>query len=320
MEKKKIVYAVAILVLILIIVLIIFLKPKKAKKEAVKPEPTQEIVTPTVEVKEKIPEKVKTETKKGEVKYEFNVIKKDDKSKVFEIEKQGKKYQLKEAGEKFSFIVNADGRNASLPQIGSDVTGDGKPDMVLQLKSEKDSCSNLFSIFSIEDDFKMVAELKGLAEGIKFKDLDGDGVPEIIGNDCTFLNWWASFGENLAPQVILKNKYGEYHLADSLMRKAPPSESEMGKYIEKNKGGLITYVWKYMLDLIYTGNGNTAWEFYEKVEWDPEWEEQIMQEKEAKNISNKKEFLDAFKEHLTTSPYWDDLKKLNGWEMLEIEM
>ncbi len=309
--KNKI---IAISIAILLLLLILLIPKKKIKKESIIIEPTQ-IITETISVTPTIIETIK---KTG--KYESKILKTQDGGMVFQILKEGKEIFKKEVKDKFSFIANLDGKNKNLPEFGQDINGDGKKDFVLQLKSEKNSCSNIFAIYSMEDNFKQLAELKGLADDIKFQDLDGDSIPELIANDCTFLNWWGSFGENFAPQVILKLKYGEYKLAENLMRKSPPSDNEINKIIKDNKNSFITYIWKYMLDLIYTGNGELAWSFYERVEWNSEWEEGILENKEGKKISDKYEFLEAFKEHLTTSPYWEDLKKLNGWEMLEIEM
>lgn len=64
--------------------------------------------------------------------------------------------------------------------------------------------------------------------------------------------------------------------------------------------GVPPVLWGYMLDLIYTGNGNLAFDFFDKA-W-PDW-------KKAK-----KEFLDAFKKQLSRSPYWYGIKVMNGWE------
>jgi len=212
------------------------------------------------------------------------------------------------------------GENKHLPKAGDDINGDGKPDIVLQFKSFKDSCSNVYSVYSLRDEPELVSEIKGLAEGLKFEDLDNDRVPEISGHDCTFLDWWASLGETPAPKVILRWGEGKYVFAGDLMRKDPPLESEMRSYLEKNKGKFISYVWKYMLDLIYTGNGDIAWEFYDMVEWDEGWEEDIMDDSSKRGVGNKDDFLGAFKEHLSTSPYWEDVKSFNNWEMLEVEL
>jgi hypothetical protein len=53
-----------------------------------------------------------------------------------------------------------------------------------------------------------------------------------------------------------------------------------------------------MLDLIYTGNMDSAWKFFDKA-WD-------------KSFNGKKKFLREFREQLQTSPYWFQIRKMNA--------
>ncbi len=234
--------------------------------------------------------------------------------------KDDKEVLKKEAGEKESIVFGKKGGTGILPEAGRDLNGNSVPDVVVQLNSTKDSCSNIYYIYELKGQPELAAEIKGLAQGIKFKDMEDDGVPEIIGHDCTFLDWWASIGEAPAPKVILRWTGGEYIPDEFYMRQNPPSKEEMKEYLTENKGRFVSYVWKYMLDLIYTGNGEIAWEFYDMVEWDEAWEENIMNERSARGVGSKEDFLGAFKEQLSTSPYWDGIKSLNNWEMLDVEI
>jgi hypothetical protein len=250
--------------------------------------------------------------------YKFSIS--ADKSS-FEVSKNGQVILTKSAGEKESFQLGAGEGDKSFPKAGTDLTGDGRPDVVLKTKSEKDSCSNVYSVFSVGDDMALEAEIRGLSDGIEFKDLDKDGIPEIIGHDCTFLDWWAALGKPPAPKIILRYIEGSgYVLADDLMRKDPPADEDMQVYADSLKNGSISRVWSYMLDLIYTGNGDTAWKFYDMVEWNSEWETQATDDDNSKGKGDKQEYLEAFKEHLSTSPYWGALKKLNNWEYSEMGM
>ena len=248
--------------------------------------------------------------------YEFKLS--GDKT-TFEVTKKGQVIMTKSAGDMESFQLGAGGADKTLPKAGTDLTGDGRPDVVLKTKSEKDSCSNIYSVFSVGDDMELEAEIKGLADGIVFKDLDNDGIPEIIGHDCTFLDWWAALGKPPAPKVILRYIEGSgYVLADDLMRKDPPADGDMQVYADSLKDADISKLWSYMLDLIYTGNGDPAWKFYDMVEWNDKWEANNAGNDEGKDA--KTEFLEAFKEHLSTSPYWPALKKMNNWEYTEMGM
>ncbi len=274
-------------------------------------------VKTAVETKPKIG-KVNTAEKVNMKDYEFKLS--SDKS-TFEVLKKGQVILSKQAGEKESFQMTSDSKEKSLPKAGTDMTGDGRPDVVLKTKSEKDSCSNIYSVFAVGDDMALIAEIKGLADGIEFKDLDKDGIMEIIGKDCTFLDWWAALGTPPAPKLVLRYLEGSgYVLADELMRKDPPVVEDMQAYADSCKGKPISKVWSYMLDLIYTGAGDDAWKFYDMVEWDSDWESETAADTEAGGKDNKTEYLEAFKEHLSTSPYWQSLKKLNNWEFADMGM
>ena len=105
-------------------------------------------------------------------------------------------------------------------------------------------------------------------------------------------------------------------MSADLMRKDPPDDTVMQAYADSCKGKPICKVSSYMLDLIYNGSGDTAWKFYDMVDFDSE--AQAANEEGGK--ADKQEYLEAFKEHLSTSPYWAALKKLNNWEFAEMGM
>ncbi len=250
--------------------------------------------------------------------YEFKLS--TDKT-TFEVMKKGEVVLSKTAGDKESFQIAADSAEKTLPKAGANLLGDGRPVVVLKTKSEKDSCSNIYSIFSVSDDMSLIAEIKGLEDGIEFRDIDHDNVPEIIGRDCTFLDWWAALGESPAPKIILRYVQGSgYVLAGDLMRRDPPPEAQLSAKAAACGKGPISKVWGYMLDLIYSGNGDAALKFYDKLEWNPEWESQNSGNESDPGKSDKQEFLEAFKEHLSTSPYWPAIKKMNNWEYSDMAM
>jgi hypothetical protein len=250
--------------------------------------------------------------------YEFKLS--TDKT-TFKVMKKGEVVMSRTAGDKESFQISADNAEKSLPKAGANLLGDGRPVVVLKTKSEKDSCSNVYSIFSVSEDMSLIAEIKGLEDGIEFKDIDHDNIPEILGRDCTFLDWWAALGQPPTPGVILRYVQGSgYVLADDLMRKDPPNTAQLSAKAASCRNGAISKVWSYMLDLIYSGNGDSAMKFYDQLEWNPEWEAQNPGSDTDSGKSDKQEYLEAFKEHLTTSPYWPALKKMNNWEYSDMAM
>jgi hypothetical protein len=327
MNKKIIIIITA--VALLLIILLLARCAGGCGRHASKPGMTPVRETPVVAGATPAAGQANKESARAEIKksavpaltgYKFKISKNADGNEVLEISKGNNVVYKKEAGKKENILVNSDGSNSKLPVAGQDLLGDGRQYVMIQVHSSKDSCSNVYVVLSVADNFKEVAEIRGLADGVEFKDIDKDGKPELIGRDCTFMDWWAAFGEAPAPKVIMRYGDNGFVFAEDLMKKDPPSTEQMRSYIKKNKGGFITWVWKYMLDLIYSGNGDKAWKFYDMVDWDPDWESQMMQENTEKEISDKEDFKQAFKEHLTTSTYWPQLKTFNNWEMLDVEM
>jgi hypothetical protein len=329
--NKLIKYALIVLVVIILAAALITRCSKKpaAEKPAATaavpqaPRPVTTAAKPeaSAEKQKKSAQAARAKAPSGKVNltdYEFKLS--TDKT-TFKVMKKGTVVMSRTAGDKESFQISADNAEKSLPKAGADLLGDGRPVVVLKTKSEKDSCSNVYSIFSVSEDMSLIAEIKGLEDGIEFKDIDHDNISEILGRDCTFLDWWAALGEPPAPKVILRYSPGSgYVLADDLMRKDPPSAAQLSAKAAACRNGAISKVWSYMLDLIYSGNGDAAMKFYDQLEWNPEWEAQNPGNDTDSGKSDKQEYLEAFKEHLSTSPYWPALKKMNNWEYSDMAM
>jgi hypothetical protein len=157
-------------------------------------------------------------------------------------------------------------------------------------------------------------------------DLDNDGVMELLVKDYTFAHWNADFLASPYQTAILRYENGAYHLAQNLLQNdslhyaettIETVKSAMEKfYLEATKnypfkanvlagkpnerwGFIAPILWASMLELIYAGQAARAWELADKA-----WYEKL----EGKN-----EFLNDFKQQLTKSPFWDDLRKLNSF-------
>jgi len=100
------------------------------------------------------------------------------------------------------------------------------------------------------------------------------------------------------------------------MKKPPPSEKEFNDKADEvqdkmgsSKGDFSNPRWgidpipialpEYLLQLIYSGNGDLAWKFLDKV-WSP-----IRPGRDA--------FTEDFKAQLKNSHYWPTLQKMNAW-------
>jgi len=145
------------------------------------------------------------------------------------------------------------------------------------------------------------------------KDVNGDGIYELVGYDSTFDYWNASYADSQAPEIILSFNPAKksFDLNVDLMKKPAPSQGDLIKKIEEirsnkemsdrgNIEGFPSPMWGYMLDLIYSGNEKSAWEFLD-LAW-------------PKNGQDKNDFKKEFQNQLEKSPYYEEIKKLNAAE------
>jgi len=205
------------------------------------------------------------------------------------------------------------------PPAGTDINGDGIPKIIVRHFTEGIHCCYEYGIYSLGKKLELIDTLQGEHSSFKFRDLDGDGKFEAIGRDWTFAYWNASHAESPAPEIILRWKNGKYRFAEDLMKK-PPNHNELLKLAKEFRKQAVfedesmqslhweARWWAVMLELIYTGNGDLAWKFCDWF-W-PISDQQVISKK---YLSDKKRFLAEFKKQLNESPYWPDMKKMNGW-------
>ncbi|MCL4458008.1 MAG: hypothetical protein M1147_03285 [Nitrospirae bacterium] len=241
---------------------------------------------------------------------------------AFEILHRGQKVYT-ENEERYTALYIENGKEIYLNKTKgvnlSDITGDGIPDLIISVWSGGAHCCYSTTIFSLGEQFKKIVRLEGKHTSFDIKDIDNDNVYELVGHDWTFEYWQSSFAGSPAPEIVLKYKNGNYVIATDLMKKPPPKSQEfytkfndirkkMGKSGEVihqesevwgSDGGIPPELWGYMLDLMYSGNGQLALEFFDKV-----WSDKRR---------GKKEFLEVFKKQISKSPYWSEIKKMNGW-------
>lgn len=171
----------------------------------------------------------------------------------------------------------SDRRSAALIKSTPDKTGDGTPDVAVSYYSGGAHCC--FSAYFIE-----------LGERVKVAaDIDGGNVPvSVVGRapggglrletaDNTFAYWLVSFAESPLPSITLEFRRGELHPAPEAMRKPAPPLAKLQKEarqarsqlsLEPYKGeesGLEVAFWDRMLDLLYSGNEQLAWQYLDLV-------------------------------------------------------
>jgi len=204
---------------------------------------------------------------------------------------------------------------ASIP-VGTDVTGTGKPDVVVAEWSGGAHCCFTLHVFELGEKFRTIAQIHaGHSDAATLSDLNHDGFYEFDGNDWTFAYWGTSFNSSPAPRIILKYREGRFRLALDLMKTPNPSSEDFTALVQSVRSsdewlspatlgecdedcGVPVALWKNMLDLMYGGHAHLAWRLL-----DESWPS----EKKGKSA-----FVGQFCKQLHSSHYWPDLKPAVG--------
>jgi hypothetical protein len=205
-----------------------------------------------------------------------------------------------------------------IPRIedGTDLTGRGRPDMIVTTWSGGPHCCFYHLIFELKPELKIVARIDdGDGDLAHFEDLDGNGHYYYKGNDWTFAYWDASLEDSAAPAVVLRfvddEQGGRFHIAMDKMRTPEPTPEQWKKAIEdagkafvegSNFGdGTGSKLWSNMVNMIYTGHSNLAWKLLDET-----W---LTPNQSLAQAPNKDKFLSGFCSQLKTSQYWGDMEK-----------
>jgi len=202
-----------------------------------------------------------------------------------------------------------DKKTHSLVRIGSDITGDGRPDLVVSEYTGGANCCHRVHVFEIGDQFRYIQTIDALHSDLAdFENVDGDPALEFLMADWTFAYWRTGLFDSPSPLVVLKYNGSQYAMAPNLMRKPPLSQDELMQVATEiaapldaelaAQSDLGTRLAHRMLDLIYSGNMGQAWELVD-LAW-------------PKSDGGKSAFLRDFQSRLATSPFWDDLQAMNG--------
>jgi hypothetical protein len=214
--------------------------------------------------------------------------------------------------------LHPDDPDAILITPGTDVTGTGTPDLVMTTFSGEAHCCLSYYIFRLGDNFRLIDIISALNDDPAtrhFVRLEPGGGLQIVLHDWTFAGWHTSFARSPAPLVILHYRGKHFVPAPDLMAEQPPSEHDMQLDIGRVRWKLLLAgensgwpawpdvklppdLWGTMLDLIYTGHEQLAWQFLDRA-----W---------PVNVHGKTRFLADFKRQLATSPYWTAIGEFNS--------
>jgi hypothetical protein len=239
------------------------------------------------------------------------------KEAYFEILKNRKsiyRQQATENGERFTIgTFYDDDPDAKLVTMGRDITGDGKPDLVVSEWSGGANCCLTFHIFEIGSKFRKIADIDAEYgdQGPHFVQLDHARGLQIQIYDWTFANWHSDFADSPAPRVILQYKRGRYRVASDLMCTPEADMNDVAAKVQQVedktkdlRGGswpnanIPPLLWGTMLDLIYTCHRLTAW-----LAADTAW---------PKKVRGKEDFVSDFIAQLKKSPYWQSVSQLGS--------
>jgi hypothetical protein len=264
------------------------------------------------------PWRVPTENTKSDVRkvngYDVKILKPtgDNASSYLLIERNGRlKKVYKGGGVGFSFgddssDAESDKEKASATLVRStpDKTGDGNPDIEIGYYSGGAHCCSTTFFFELGTsvgvlppvstyDAPLLAIGKSPKGGLRFETFD-------VG----FAYWLTSFAESPMPRVVLEFQKGVLRPNFDLMKKPAPSLARLKEMARakrakislkpyrgmKESGNDEEVFWDVMLDLIYTGHEDLAWQYLDLV-----WPAQ----RKGKEL-----FIRDFKHTLSESPFW----------------
>ena len=206
--------------------------------------------------------------------------------------------------------VGDDELNKKPVKMGQSIMGDKQPDLVISEMNGGNNSWCDYYIFSISDTFKLITKIKDTGGG-EFKDLRGRGALDLITRDVlTFEYWNCSGAESPSPTVILRYLNGKYRLDLEKMKRPAPTKAELKKMAEDFKAKFAeirkemfidkkwsapSEMWGEMLDLIYSGNQDSAWRLCD-LSWPADHLGEAI-------------FLEEFKKQLQTSQYYKDINQ-----------
>jgi hypothetical protein len=158
---------------------------------------------------------------------------------------------------------------------GSDITGEGHPDLVLEIFTGGAHCCFSTLVYDLGPTMTKVLETPLSNCGGTFEDLDGDDIPEYITCDDLFAYTYCSYASSPVVQAILKydpqgggyvpasplfaDAYeGPLSMHTELAENAQPGE--LGEWDGTSKCAVLPLV----LDYIYTGQDEEAWEAFRR--------------------------------------------------------
>jgi len=191
---------------------------------------------------------------------------------------------------------------------GLDITGKGVPYLALTDECGRQGGGS-FWLFECGKHFHEIFNIESVGHYPELKDLDDDGIPELVVSDDAFYHWPQCMDGAPEPEIILRWTNGKYTPAADLMFKpAPPEQSLQARAIQiragpgwnAETGSVPDALWTNAVALMYTGHEELAWGFVDMA-WKPGF---------PKNGTSKAVLIAYWLEgRLNDSVYWPELHR-----------
>ena len=200
-----------------------------------------------------------------------------------------------------------------------DKTGDGNPDVAVEYYSGGAHCCFTMYFFELGPEVVKIPALETGDASISAKRRNPTGGLILETADNVFAYWNVPFALSPFGPLVLEFRDGQFRPSAADMLKPAPSRAALVKKAsearklmndvpyrgsayaglsEDERDVFQDAFWGEMIDLIYTGHTNLAWQYLDMV-----WPET----KKGKEL-----FKSEFQEQLSRSQFWDDLKHLEA--------
>jgi hypothetical protein len=201
-------------------------------------------------------------------------------------------------GERFE--LGGPGPSAGRVGLGEDVTGDGVPNLVVELWTGGTVCCVDYLVYELDGPEPELLGRVSAQTGGRFEDYNGDGAMEIRIHDGAFLGWNASVEQSPMPPVILQWDGLWYAPAPELMQAPAPSHEQLAGWQRRveageewDRPGEFTppaQLWGVALDLMYTGHPDLGRAFLHSA-----WND---------TVPGREAFIDSLQQRLQRSEHW----------------
>ena len=204
-------------------------------------------------------------------------------------------------------VFSCYGANLAIAQFGSnnvvgvDVNGDGIPNIALTDRYIRWGGGVLY-LFECGRAFRQIAVIESIGDFPEFRDVDGNGIPEVTASDDAFYHFPAPPRDGRPmPALILRWRNGQYVAARDLMAKAPPAKDELEARALRRRSvsdpeefaDIQDEFSATVLNLLYSGHECLAWQFIDDGLDDP---------------LEKEHFITELQSRLEQSTYWPDVR------------